>query len=70
MKLRKRAIGDLYLVASIIFIYLALLYFGFKGNGWVFLIIGIVIALLGVKTKKVMIEEEKKPGKARSKKKG
>ena len=70
MKLRKRAIGDLYLAASIIFIYLAFLYFGFKGNGWVFLIIGIVVAILGVKTKKVMIEEERKPEKARSKKKG
>ncbi len=65
MKLRKRAIGDLYLAASIIFIYLALLYFGFSLNGWAFLIIGLVIAVFGVKTKKVMMGEEEKPKRKR-----
>lgn len=58
MKLRKRAIGDLYLAASVIFIFLAFLYFGFNGNGWAFLVIGLLIAFFGIKTKKVMIQKE------------
>ena len=71
MKLRKRAIGDLYLAASVIFIYLAFLYFGFRANGWPFLVIGLVIAVFGIKTKKVMMKEERreKPKKAKSRKK-
>jgi hypothetical protein len=71
MKLRKRAIGDLYLAASILFLYLAFLYFGFELNGWPFLVIGFVVAVFGMKTKKVMMKEEKKaaPKKAKSKKK-
>ncbi|MBW2981025.1 hypothetical protein KY360_06435 [Candidatus Woesearchaeota archaeon] len=69
MKLRKRAIGDLYLAASVIFIYLAFLYFGFKANGWPFLVIGLLIATFGIKTKKVMVAEEGKPKKAKSRKK-
>ena len=59
MKLRKRAIGDLYLAASIIFIYLAFLYFGLDLNGWAFLVIGLIVALFGIKTKKVMLVQEK-----------
>lgn len=55
MKLRKRAIGDLYLAASIIFIFLAFLYFGFEKNGWPFLIIGFLTSFIGIKTKKVMV---------------
>ena len=70
MKLRKRAIGDLYLAASVVFIYLAFLYFGFRANGWPFLVIGLVIAAFGIKTKKVMMKEETvKPKKAKSRKK-
>ena len=61
MKLRKRAIGDLYLAASLIFIFLSFLYFGFEKNGWAFLVIGLVIALFGMKTKKIMIEKEELP---------
>ena len=60
MKLRKRIIGDLYLTSSVIFFYLAFLYFGFGANGWVFLIIGLVIAFFGIKTKKLMMSKEKK----------
>ena len=60
MKLRKKAIGDLYLASSIIFIYLSFLYFGLGANGWVFLVIGLVIAFFGIKTKKVMMAKEKK----------
>lgn len=58
IKLRKRTIGDLYLAASLIFVYLAFLYFGFHKNGFVFLIVGLGIATFGIKTKKVMIERE------------
>ncbi len=65
MKLRKRAIGDLYLAASIVFVYLAFLYFGFNLNGWVFMTIGVVIAGFGIRTKKVMLEEEKGPKRKR-----
>jgi hypothetical protein len=58
IKLRKRTIGDLYLASSLIFIYLAFLYFGFQKNGFVFLVVGLAIASFGIKTKKVMIERE------------
>ena len=58
--LRKRVIGDLYMASSLIFIYLAFLYFGFSGEGLAFLVIGLVIGLFGMKTKKVMIEQELK----------
>jgi hypothetical protein len=66
MKLRKRAIGDLYLAASILFLYLAFLYFGFEQNGWAFLVIGLAVAAFGMKTKKVMMQGA--PKKAKSKK--
>ena len=70
MKLRKRAIGDLYLAASILFLYLAFLYFGFELNGWPFLVIGLVVAVFGMKTKEVMtLKEKSAPKKAKSKKK-
>jgi hypothetical protein len=70
MKLRKRAIGDLYLAASILFLYLAFLYFGFELNGWPFLVIGLVVAAFGMKTKKIMMTKERAaPKKAKSKKK-
>jgi len=71
MKLRKRAIGDLYLAASIIFIFLAFLYFGFKGKGLTFLVVGLILAIFGIRTKKVMIarEELEKPKPKKSKKK-
>ena len=72
MKLRKRAIGDLYLAASIIFIFLAFLYFGFEGKGLTFLTVGLALAILGIRTKKLMIareELEKSKPKKRSKKK-
>lgn len=59
--LRKRMIGDLYLASSIIFVYLAFLYFGFQRNGFIFLIIGILIGIFGMKTKKVMMGKEKAP---------
>ena len=58
MNLRKRVIGDLYLSASLIFIFLAFLYFGSKQDGWAFLIIGLAVAVFGIKTKKVMIGKE------------
>ncbi len=66
--LRKRAIGDLYLASSIIFIYLAFLYFGFQMNGAVFLIIGVLIGIFGMKIKKIMIEREnqKTPNKVKT----
>ncbi len=74
MGLRKRAIGDLYLAASIIFIYLAFLYFGFKGKGLAFFVIGLALALFGIRTKNVMTTNERiakpKPRGKRSKKKG
>ncbi len=57
--IRKRVIGDLYLASSIPFIYLAFLYFGFEKNGLTFLLIGLIIAFIGVRTKKVMMEREK-----------
>lgn len=59
-KPRKRVIGDLYLASSIIFIYLAFLYFGFQGKGLTFLVVGLIIGFLGMKTKKVMMEQEEK----------
>ena len=49
----------MYLTASLIFFYLAFIYFGFLGKGVTFLITGIVVALYGIKTKKVVIEREK-----------
>ena len=73
MQLRKRAIGDLYLASSIIFIFLTFVAVISRKNTmaiW-FLAIGMLIALFGIKTKKVMIEKEEtvKPEKAKSKKK-
>lgn len=74
MKLRKRAIGDLYLAASVIFIFLSFLYFGLYKNfnyGWTFLAIGLAVALFGMKTKGIMAGKEsvkiRNPKKARSK---
>lgn len=58
MKLRKRAIGDLYLTASIIFIFLAFLHFGFEAKGLTFLIIGMALGLFGIRTKEVMKKKE------------
>ncbi len=57
--LRKRVVGDLYLASSIPFIYLAFLNFGLERKGLTFLVIGLIIAFFGMKTKKVMIEKEK-----------
>ena len=68
MKLRKRAIGDMYLAASFIFIYLSLLQFGLSQNGLLFLVIGLVVAVFGMRTKKIMIEKEKPAKKTKSKK--
>ncbi len=69
MKLRKRTIGDLYLASSLVFLFLAFLYFGFSLNGWAFLIIGLVVALLGINTKNVMLAREMAaPNKAKKKK--
>ncbi len=60
MKIRKRVIGDLYLAASIIFIFLSFLYFGFKENGFIFLIIGLILAFFGINSKKDLIKKEYK----------
>lgn len=76
MHLRKRAIGDLYLASSVIFIFLTFVAVISRKNAmaiW-FLSIGMLIALFGMKTKKVMIEKEensfsKKSKKAKPKKK-
>jgi hypothetical protein len=71
MHIRQRLIGDLYLSSSIIFIYLAFLYFIYSANGWGFLIAGFSLALFGVKTKQIMVLKEKpkkKPKKVKKKK--
>ncbi len=55
MKLRKTVIGDLYLSASLIFIFLAVVYLGFnKEYWWAFLLIGLGIAIIGANAKKVL----------------
>jgi len=61
MKLRKRVIGDLYLSASIIFIFLTFLAVGSGKNNLAiaFLAVGMLIALFGIRTKKAMMEKEK-----------
>lgn len=60
MKLRKRAIGDLYLSASIIFIFLTFIAVGSGNNNLAIalLAIGMLIALLGIRTKAVMKKKE------------
>jgi len=63
MNLRKRAIGDLYLAASIIFIFLSFLYFGLYKNtsyAWSFFAGGLIVSFIGMRTKKVMMGKERK----------
>lgn len=59
MYLRKTIIGDLYLASSIIFFFLAFLYIGYDRSGWwMFLATGIVIAFIGMQTKREMAAKE------------
>ncbi len=73
MKLRKRVIGDLYLAASSIFIFLAFLYFTIIEKddsfsyGISFLVIGLVIAGVGMVVKNIMIQKEKIESKPKKK---
>ncbi|MBU0629268.1 MAG: hypothetical protein KKC75_08840 [Nanoarchaeota archaeon] len=61
MKLRKRVIGDLYLSSSILFIFLTFVAVISRKNNLAIalLAVGMLIALIGVRTKQVMIEREK-----------
>jgi len=55
MRIRKRVIGDLYLASSIIFIYLTFLYYGFgRDQGWIFLSVGMALAVFGAYTKRTL----------------
>ena len=63
MGLRKKVIGDLYLASSLVFIFLGFLYAGILIQpvyGLIFLVIGLIVALLGVVTKKTLILKESK----------
>ncbi|HLC96403.1 MAG TPA: hypothetical protein VJH97_03715 [Candidatus Nanoarchaeia archaeon] len=61
MKLRRRTIGDLYLAASILFIFLSFVYSGAFERydfAFAFLVIGLLVALFGAITKRKLIQQE------------
>ena len=59
MRIRKRIIGDMYLASSILFIYLTFLYYGFGQNkGWIFLSVGMALAIFGAYTKQTLMRKE------------
>ena len=71
MTLRKRAIGDLYLAASVLFIFLSFVYFGAirrQDLGVTFLIMGLVIAIFGIFTKNTLVGKEKAVKQSKKKK--
>lgn len=60
MRIRQRVIGDLYLASSIIFIYLTFLYYGFgQDKGWIFLSVGMALAVFGAYTKRMLMRKER-----------
>jgi len=80
MKIRKRVVGDMYLAASFIFIFLAFLYFTVLQKddsytyGVSFLVLGLIIAFVGIVVKNLFVKNEtakveKKPTKKSKKRK-